>query len=172
MDQFVIDRNENITVQRASGTAYDVSDVEGVKVGIITHGDTGWRVFSAGYGVKVDHNAAHPYRDAAVIALIKARDVASQPGGPLALDESGLTGHQRAAINMMRQYAMANSAKLNAIIWADFDMTPTQFFSEWNALIDNPLALAYEPSTINRHRRLREQRAAARSAKRLQPARA
>jgi uncharacterized protein DUF3263 len=164
MQQHVaIERNENITTERAGGSVWDVRDITGAKIGIVVHGDAGWRVFSAGYGVPVDHNAVYPCRDRVVAALNEARAVASEPGGALAVDDSGLTGHQRAAIDMMRRYAMVSTAKRDAIIWDHFDMTPTQFFSEWNALIDNPDAARYCPSTINRHRRLRDQRKAART---------
>jgi uncharacterized protein DUF3263 len=161
--QHVIERNENITEQRARGTAWTVRDLDGIKIGTISHGERGWTVFSAGWGVKVDHNEVHRCRDTAIAAVLAAREVASQPGGALAVDSSGLTGHQRAAIDMMRSYAMSNSARRDAVIWEQFDMTPTQFFTEWNALIDNPLALAYAPTVINRHQRLRAARKARRT---------
>lgn len=160
---YVFDRNEHLTSARARGDAWDVRDADGVKVGTISHGDGGWRVFSAGWGVPVDHHEQHHHRDAAVAALAEARRAASLPGGPLAIDESGLTGHQRAAIDMMRKYAMSSPEKLKPVIWDLFDMSPTQFYTEWNALIDEPLALAYAPTVINRHRRLREERKASRT---------
>lgn len=162
MDEYGIARNELITDARARGTAYDVRNADGVKVGVVAHGDLGWRVFSAGWGVKVDHNETHRFRDAAIDALVAAREVASQPGGALAVDRSGLTGHQRACIDLMAHYAMVSTAKRNAVIWDQFDMNATQFFTEWNALIDNPHALAYNPTVINRHLRLRDQRKARR----------
>lgn len=160
--QYVIEPNENITVQRARGAAWTIRNAEGVNVGTISHGDVGWTVFSAGWGVKVDHNEIHPCRDTALAAVLAAREVATEPGGPLAV-EQGLTGHQRAAIDLMRMYAFVNPAKRDALIWAQFEMSPTQFMSEWNALIDHPAALAYAPTVINRHRRLRTQRRDSRS---------
>lgn len=161
--QYAIERNEHLTTARARGDAWDVRDADGTKIGTISHGEAGWRVFSAGWGVAVDHHQLHHHRDAALDALTEARRTAALPGGTLAVDESGLTGHQRAAIDMMRKYAMSSPVKLKPIIWDLFDMSPTQFYTEWNALIDDPNALAYAPTVINRHRRLREERKARRS---------
>jgi hypothetical protein len=39
-----------------------------------------------------------------------------------------------------------------------FDMTPTRYHQLLNALIDRPAALAHDPVTVKRLRRLREQR--------------
>lgn len=162
--QFTIERNENITAQRARGEAWSVRDQDDVRVGIVSHSDLGWRVFSAGWGVKVDLNEIHRSRNFAIAAIIEAREIASQPGGALAIDESGLTGHQRAMIDFHRKYAMVTSPeRRNFVIWEQFDMSPTQFYSEWNALIDHPRAVAYDPHVINRHRRLREERKARRT---------
>jgi hypothetical protein len=155
---FQFERNAQITNTRAGGLAFDVRDQDGRRVGVLSHGELGWRVYSAGYSVKVDHNAVYKFRDAAVAALVEAREIASRPGGPLAVDASGLTGHQRQMIDVMHKFAMVSSAKRDAVIWDHFEMSPTAFFQEWNALIDNPKAVAYNPSVINRHRRLREQR--------------
>lgn len=161
--QYVIERDENTTEQRARGTAHTVRDPHGVKIGVISHGETGWTVFSAGWGVKVDHNKVYRCRDTAFAAVLDARVAASEPGGPLAVDESGLTGHQRAVIDLMHKYAFSNPDKRKAVIWEWFEMSSTQFMSEWNALLDNPAALAYAPTVINRHRRIRDQRKADRS---------
>lgn len=161
--QFVVEHNETITAERARGTAWSVRDLDGKLVGTISHGEPGWRVFSAGWGVKVDHNKVHPCRDAAIQAVVEAREIASRPGGALAV-ERGLTGHQRAMVDFQRKYAMVtNTAKRNFVIWVEFDMSPTQFFSQWNALLDEPAAVAYDPHVINRHRRLRDQRKARRT---------
>lgn len=160
---FVVERNENITAERARGSAWSVRDLDGTLVGTISHGDAGWRVFSAGWGVKVDHNQVHRASGLAVEAVVAARAVASEPGGALAV-ESGLTGHQRAMIDLQRKYAMVTDpAKIRRVIWEQFDMSPTQFFQVWNALIDNPAALAYAPHVITRHHRLRDQRKARRT---------
>lgn len=161
--QFVVERNENITYERARGTAWAIRDLDGTLVGTISHGDAGWRVFSAGWGVEVDHNEIHRARGLAISAVIEAREAASQPGGALAV-EAGLTGHQRAMIDLNRKYAMVTDPdKIRAAIWEQFGMSPTQFYVQWNALIDHPAALAYAPHVITRHHRLREQRKARRT---------
>jgi len=48
-----------------------------------------------------------------------------------------------------------------------FAMTPTRYFQVLNALIDRPEALAADPLTVKRLRRLREARAQQRSSTRL-----
>lgn len=48
-----------------------------------------------------------------------------------------------------------------------FDMSATRYWQAVNGLIDRPEALAYAPTTVNRLRRLRVERQAARSSKRL-----
>lgn len=161
--QFVVERNENITFERARGTAWSVRDLDGTLLGTISHGDAGWRIFSAGWGVAVDHNQVHRAKDLAVAALVEARTVAAEPGGALAV-EHGLTGHQRAMIDLQRKYAMVTDPdKIRRVIWEQFDMSPTQFFQVWNALIDHPAALEYAPHVITRHHRLRDQRKARRT---------
>ncbi len=46
-------------------------------------------------------------------------------------------------------------------------LTPTRYMQLLNRLIDQPGALAYDPVTVNRLRRLREQRRAGRALRRL-----
>lgn len=43
-----------------------------------------------------------------------------------------------------------------------FDVGGTRFWQQLNDLLDRPAALAYDPVTINRYRRMREQRQVAR----------
>jgi len=43
-----------------------------------------------------------------------------------------------------------------------FDISPTRYFQILNAVIDDPRALVADPVTVNRLRRLRESRRAAR----------
>lgn len=45
-----------------------------------------------------------------------------------------------------------------------FDMSATRFWQVVNGLLDRPEALAYAPTTVRRLQRLRDARAAARSA--------
>lgn len=49
----------------------------------------------------------------------------------------------------------------------ELDLSATTYWAKVNHLIDRPEALAYAPTTVNRLRRLRAERMAARSAKRL-----
>lgn len=49
----------------------------------------------------------------------------------------------------------------------DFHVSGTRFWQLLNDLIERPEALAYDPVTINRYRRMRDQRQAARSARGL-----
>ncbi len=48
-----------------------------------------------------------------------------------------------------------------------FGITPTRYMQLLNRLIDEPGALAYDPVVVNRLRRIRERRGAARSLRRL-----
>lgn len=49
-----------------------------------------------------------------------------------------------------------------------FDVSATRFWQQLNELIDHPEAMAYDPVTIKRYRRMRDQRLAARSSRHLQ----
>jgi hypothetical protein len=44
-----------------------------------------------------------------------------------------------------------------------FDMTSTRYYQRLGAIIDNPEALAHDPMTVRRLRRLRDRRRAVRS---------
>jgi hypothetical protein len=46
----------------------------------------------------------------------------------------------------------------DARIREDFGMSPTRYYQVLNALIDNPTALAFDPVTVRRLRRLRDLR--------------
>jgi hypothetical protein len=49
----------------------------------------------------------------------------------------------------------------------EFELSATRFWQVFNLLIERPAALAYAPTTVNRYRRLRAERQAARSLRRL-----
>ncbi len=53
-------------------------------------------------------------------------------------------------------------------IMEHFSMSSTRYYQHLNALIDRPEALEYKPLLVKRLRRMRTQRHAARSARRLQ----
>jgi hypothetical protein len=165
---YVVERNTNVTNAAARGEAYDVRDTDGKRIGMLSAGDLGWRILSAGWGVPFDQYTFHAQAQGALDALVAT--VAEQTDdGVLTVDESGLTRHQRDVLDFMGTYAFANPAKRDAVIWQQFDMTPTRFMQQFNALLNHPKAAAYAPMIVNRHRRLRDDRAAKRSAKRLQP---
>lgn len=48
-----------------------------------------------------------------------------------------------------------------------FDISATRYWSLINLLIDEPAALEYAPTTVNRYRRIRAEKQAARSLRRL-----
>jgi hypothetical protein len=52
----------------------------------------------------------------------------------------------------------------DAAIRERFDLTPTRYHQLLTRLIDNPAAVAHDAMTVNRLRRLRDQRAARRRA--------
>lgn len=48
-----------------------------------------------------------------------------------------------------------------------FDVSATRFWQQLNDLLDRPEAMAHDPVTVNRYRRMRAQRQAARSSRLL-----
>lgn len=164
---YVVERNGMVTNASARGEAYDVRGADGERVGMLSASDYGWRILSAGYGVPFEQHKFHRRLEDAVEAL-SATVEAQTIDGALTVDESGLTKHQRDVLDFMGQYAMSSRRK--AAIWQLFDMSETKFMQEFNALLNNPAAVAYAPMIVNRHRRIRDTMAAARSARRLIPA--
>lgn len=77
-----------------------------------------------------------------------------------------LTDRERAMLDFAgRWYKYAGKQEQD--IRDEFDCSATRYFLTVNGLLDRPEALAYAPVTVNRLRRQREQRQAARSARRL-----
>ena len=74
----------------------------------------------------------------------------------------GLTETQGAILAMERSWWKYAGAK-EAAIREQFGMSPTRYYQVLNALLDNPAAVAADPVTVNRLRRLRAQRQRARS---------
>ena len=72
-----------------------------------------------------------------------------------------LTETERAMLTFERQWWRQPGAKEQAMRDL-FGMTATRYQQLLNKLIDRPEALAAEPLTVNRLRRLRDERAAAR----------
>lgn len=73
-----------------------------------------------------------------------------------------LTDDQKAIIDFAARWWKYAGAQEQAIR-DDFEISGTRFWQLLNDLLDEPAALAYDPQTINRYRRLRDQRLRARS---------
>lgn len=58
-------------------------------------------------------------------------------------------------------------AAKDGVVLHRFGMKPTTYYAALDRLLDDPEALAYQPATVNRLRRLRDARRAARSSSRL-----
>lgn len=76
------------------------------------------------------------------------------------------TDEHRNLIDFERAWWKYAGAK-EAAIRDRFDMSSTRYYQALNWAIDQPQALEHDPMTVRRLRRLREQRAAQRSARRL-----
>lgn len=77
---------------------------------------------------------------------------ASAPGRPAA---GGLTARDRAVLAMERRGWPGPGAKERAVR-EQLDMSPTRYYQLLNALLDDARALAHDPVTVNRLRRLRD----------------
>lgn len=73
-----------------------------------------------------------------------------------------LTDRQTAILDFEGQWWTSGGAK-DANIRDQFDCSPTRYYAELGALLNNPDALAYAPSTVRRVVRLQEKRRAART---------
>ncbi|MGW1026103.1 DUF3263 domain-containing protein [Streptomyces sp. NPDC002577] len=69
----------------------------------------------------------------------------------------GLTERQRAVLALERRSWPAPGAKERAIR-EQLGMVPVRYYQLLNALLDDPRALAHDPVTVNRLRRIRESR--------------
>lgn len=89
-------------------------------------------------------------------------EAAPPPGGS---DDQGghgtaadrLTELDRAVLAFERRSWPGPGAKERAVR-ERFGISPTRYYQLLNALLDDPRALAHDPVTVNRLRRLREQR--------------
>lgn len=77
---------------------------------------------------------------------------------------SELTEDERRMLALERKMPRASGLKENAIREL-FGINATRYYQRVMALIDNPAALAHDPVTVNRLRRLRSRRRAERSAR-------
>ncbi|MGA4958407.1 DUF3263 domain-containing protein [Streptomyces lavendulocolor] len=85
-----------------------------------------------------------------------APDARPDPGG-----RPGLTDRDRAVLAVERRSWPGPGAKERAIR-EQLGLSPTRYYQLLNALLDDPAALAHDPVTVNRLRRLRASREARR----------
>ena len=78
-----------------------------------------------------------------------------------------LTERDAAILDFEDSWFTSSVPKEQAIM-EHFSMTAARYYQHLNTLIDAPEALAYKPLLVKRLRRMRVQRQAARSARRLQ----
>ncbi len=82
------------------------------------------------------------------------------------IEVGGLSQTHAAILDFERSWWSADSTK-DAEIRERFGFSPTRYYQELNALLDNPDALAYSPLLVKRLRRLRQRRSENRSARHL-----
>lgn len=79
---------------------------------------------------------------------------------------SELSEHDAAILDFEDSWFTAEVPKEQAIM-ERFSMSATRYYQQLNTLIDEPAALIHKPLLVKRLRRLRSQRQAERSARRL-----
>ena len=72
-------------------------------------------------------------------------------------ETQGLSDRDRAVLGVERRTWPGPGAKERAIR-EQLDISPTRYYQLLNALLDDPRALAHDPVTVNRLRRVRESR--------------
>lgn len=82
------------------------------------------------------------------------------------LADSELTATEAAMLDFEDSWFTSATPKDQSIM-EHFNLSATRYYQALNTLIDTPRALAYKPMLVKRMRRLRAQRQAARSARRL-----
>ncbi|MFF4225910.1 DUF3263 domain-containing protein [Streptomyces abikoensis] len=82
-------------------------------------------------------------------------------GGPEDQGGSGLSERDLAVLALERRSWPGPGAKERAVR-ERLGITPTRYYQLLNALLDDPRALAHDPVTVNRLRRLRDERRARR----------
>ena len=70
--------------------------------------------------------------------------------------QNELTDHERAVIDFEREWWQLNSTK-NAEIRDRFSISTSSYYRALHVLVDRPEALAYDPLTVRRLRKRREQ---------------
>lgn len=77
-----------------------------------------------------------------------------------------LTTEEKAMIDFARRW-YRYAGKQEQDMRDEFGLSATRFWAKFNLLLDRPEALAYDPTTVNRYRRMRKARQEARSARRI-----
>ncbi|GGX84156.1 DUF3263 domain-containing protein [Streptomyces hiroshimensis] len=80
-----------------------------------------------------------------------------QGGGEQGGQEGGLSERDLAVLALERRPFSGPGAKERAVR-ERLGMTPTRYYQLLNALLDDPRALAHDPVTVNRLRRIRDAR--------------
>ena len=77
-----------------------------------------------------------------------------------------LTDDQKAMLDVERHWWQYTGGKESAIR-ERFDWSVTRYYQELNRLLDKPAALAFDPFTVRRLRRMRDERRAVRASVQL-----
>ncbi|GGP61496.1 hypothetical protein GCM10010214_39060 [Streptomyces abikoensis] len=88
-------------------------------------------------------------------------DVSDDQGEPEGQGGSGLSERDLAVLALERRSWPGPGAK-ERVVRERLGITPTRYYQLLNALLDDPRALAHDPVTVNRLRRLRDERRARR----------
>ncbi|TQN27629.1 uncharacterized protein DUF3263 [Haloactinospora alba] len=91
---------------------------------------------------------------------------ATPPEVPPPAEEPELSERERRILEFESQWWKFEGSKEQAIR-STFDFSPTRYYQLLNALVDRPEALAFDPLTVKRLRRLRANRRRQRTARTL-----
>lgn len=83
------------------------------------------------------------------------------------LERHGLSRRDRAILDFERQWWRYEARKASTIL-DRFGMSEPRYYAIVNRLIDQPAAMAHDPFTVKRLRRLREERRARRDGRRAE----
>ncbi len=110
-----------------------------------------------GHEDEPEHEAEHGHEDEA------GHEAEYEAGAEAPADagSGGLPEADRAVLALERQSWPGPGAKERAVR-ERLGITPTRYYQLLNALLDDPRALAHDPVTVNRLRRLRDERRARR----------
>jgi hypothetical protein len=77
-------------------------------------------------------------------------------------EEPSLSAQDRAVLALERRGWPPGGGTKERVIRERLEMSPTRYYQLLNALLDDPSALAHDPVTVNRLRRIRDERRAQR----------